>query len=355
MPPEVMTPIPQRQPSARVVERKVTDPTPLRQSLGSDGLPSPMASPEIMEEPLEDDGLIVAETDRHRIGARPSNGSLLPTVTRHHLSPSQVKASGSRSGIPPLRPPARSGTLPSPSTLVDAIPGKGELPLFQPAPFSRTSSKASIPSVNHSASNIGLSNLNPLRRHRSISGPGANGVIHHSHPNGLPYSAHRKGATPGSRLKLHTCTWNFDLQYSLRIPLGRPIPLATAVSISSVTGRSRIPAPILGAGPLSDSGIRLIVEQLPTPAATSAQAATGANKESLGSIVQAIHHADHGKGNPSELGKALKGFTDGEKTIFGVVDVDLAAFAGKGRTTRRFLLKGSKTNATIKVRGRRAG
>lgn len=75
----------------------------------------------------------------------------------------------------------------------------------------------------------------------------------------------------------------------------------------------------------------------------------GANKESLGSMVQAIHHVDHGKGNPSELGKTNRVTANEEKTTFGIVDVDLAAFAGKGRTTRRFLLKGSKTNATIKV------
>lgn len=34
---------------------------------------------------------------------------------------------------------------------------------------------------------------------------------------------------------------------------------------------------------------------------------------------------------------------------FGMIDIDLAPFAGKGRMTRRFLLKGSRTNATVKV------
>jgi Tfp pilus assembly protein PilW len=65
------------------------------------------------------------------------------------------------------------------------------------------------------------------------------------------------------------------------------------------------------------------------------------------SVLTATHHAahPHGSGNPSEGKKN----TSGEKMVFGIVDVDLAAFAGKGKTTRRFLLRGSRTNATIKV------
>lgn len=64
-------------------------------------------------------------------------------------------------------------------------------------------------------------------------------------------------------------------------------------------------------------------------------------------MMHAVHahvHGDHR--NPSE-----KHTTSGEtqKTVFGTVDIDLAAFAGKGRMTRRFLLVGSRTNATIKL------
>lgn len=130
----------------------------------------------------------------------------------------------------------------------------------------------------------------------------------------------------------------------MRIPLSKP---ATPTSGSLNPYRRQQSVPVLGAGPLSESGIRLVIEQLPTPAATSMQQASGADKESLGSVLAAAHHAahPHGTANPSEGKKT----TSGEKTIFGIVDVDLAAFAGKGKTTRRFLLRGSRTNATIKV------
>jgi hypothetical protein len=62
-------------------------------------------------------------------------------------------------------------------------------------------------------------------------------------------------------------------------------------------------------------------------------------------MVTAAHHAADGKGNPSERSH----HADSEKMVFGIVDIDLAAFAGRGKTSRRFLLKGSRTNATIKV------
>jgi hypothetical protein len=135
----------------------------------------------------------------------------------------------------------------------------------------------------------------------------------------------------------------------MRIPLSKP---ATQTSGSLNPYRRQQSVPVLGAGPLSESGIRLVIEQLPTAAATSMQQASGADKDSLGSVLSAAHHAahPHGTANPSEGKKG----TSGEKTIFGIVDVDLAAFAGKGKTTRRFLLRGSRTNATIKVSSARS-
>lgn len=94
-----------------------------------------------------------------------------------------------------------------------------------------------------------------------------------------------------------------------------------------------------------------MIEQLPSAAATNSQPATSVDKESFTSMLHAAHHASHsagkeGKANPSEKGGVA---AEKQKTVFGVVDIDLAAFAGKGKMTRRFLLRGSRTNATIKL------
>lgn len=159
-------------------------------------------------------------------------------------------------------------------------------------------------------------------------------------------SYHRKGTTPVKPLKAHTCSWEFGISHTIRIPLGKPIEHApgTATPGSRIPG-PRSAAPCLGNGPQSESGLRLIIQQLPTAAATSHGGPSAVNKDSLTSMVTAAHHAADGKGNPSERSH----HADSEKTVFGIVDIDLAAFAGKGKTSRRFLLKGSRTNATIKV------
>lgn len=382
-PPEAMTPIPQRQVSARQVKKEASDPTPLRQSVGPEGQLLPVASPEIMEEPLEDESLVMDSRRRKTSGGSGSGGSgggsigsmtesgssgslhgrtslppgVLHDPQRNVSTASSISQLGLGVAPPPKgrpmpnHPPARSGTFPSPSTLIDPLLTRGDPQPIRPNFMSRTVSTASQTNgLNHKASVSTLSSLNPLRRNHSFRGPGASttslGV------NGPAGSGHRKGITPGRRLKLHTCTWDYDLQHALRIPLGKPIPIPLTSGSFTSKGPRTPAAPLLGAGPLSDSGIRLIVEQLPTPAATSTQPANGANKDSLGSMTQAVHHIDYANGNPSELGggKASRGMTtDGEKAVFGMVDIDLAAFAGKGRTTRRFLLKGSRTNATIKV------
>ena len=128
----------------------------------------------------------------------------------------------------------------------------------------------------------------------------------------------------------------------MRIPLGKPIPIHAS---GSATPRLRGQAPVVGAGPLSDSGLRLVIEQLPSKAAVAAPTAIDNDKEGAAGAIQAakIHHQDKhhsAKGNNG---------ADTHKTVFGTVDIDLAAFAGKGRMTRRFLLVGSRTNATIKL------
>jgi hypothetical protein len=82
-------------------------------------------------------------------------------------------------------------------------------------------------------------------------------------------------------------------------------------------------------GPFSESGLRIVVEQRSgssRAAVDGSGATTTTDKVKVGK-----KHAGHGK------------------VTFGTVHVDLAAFAGKGKLSRRFLLEGSKTNATIKV------
>jgi hypothetical protein len=58
---------------------------------------------------------------------------------------------------------------------------------------------------------------------------------------------------------------------------------------------------------------------------------------------------DTGESEESKHDRAKDMMTKGKHTTFGKVDIDLAAFAGRGLTTRKFLLKGSRTNATVKI------
>jgi len=97
----------------------------------------------------------------------------------------------------------------------------------------------------------------------------------------------------------------------------------------------------------SESGLRLVVQQYPSKSATNASPAVG-DKDGMASVIHAVHHARHhnADNNPSERNS---GNAEGEKTVFGTIDIDLAAFAGRGKTRRRFLLRGSRTNATIKL------
>ena len=226
----------------------------------------PVESPERLDSPTEDEQM------KPR-GREDSNGS-----TSSYLTVPQPR------GRTLSHPPTRSGT--TDSTLLD--------PLFpRPGSLSRTLTMSTMSSDTPST------NTSP--RHRTISDSTVK-----------PHSTQRKGTTPARRLRLHTCTWDHELQHAIKIPLGRPIPPPSYGATTPT--RSQTPAPVLGSGPLSDSGFRLVFEQLPNNASQ--------------------HHHENGHK---------------DRTIFGIVDVDLAAFAGKGRTTRRFLLKGSRTNATVKV------
>jgi len=70
--------------------------------------------------------------------------------------------------------------------------------------------------------------------------------------------------------------------------------------------------PILGGGPLSVSGLKLDIEEV------------------------------------DQRGESVK-TPSGKDVLFGFVNIDLAPFADQGPVTRKFLLKNSKTNATIRV------
>jgi hypothetical protein len=223
------------------------------------------------------------------------------------------------------RPPLRSGTGPSVSVILDSLPRREEYnPPQRPNQPSRSASYGS--SVDGSISSTDT----PLGRQRSGSGP-----------NTKPTKASsRKGSTPVSSLRAHTCVWNFELQQTLKIPLGRPIPVS-----GTATPRIRGAAPVVGAGEFSESGLHLVIQQYPSKAATNSSPAVG-DEKGMASVIHAVHHVHHEGKNPSERNS---GNAESHKTIFGTVDVDLAAFAGKGKTTRSFLLRGSRTNATIKL------
>lgn len=151
-------------------------------------------------------------------------------------------------------------------------------------------------------------------------------------------STHRNGITPMKPLdKNHTCTWDQEIQLSVRIPISKG---------DGTTGKK----PTLGEGPKSSSGMKLEIQQLPTHIAHPKH-----NEESPHPQTHA--HATHntqGEKDEEDSGKHDKNgphphHPKGKPTAFGRVHIDLAAFAGRGRTTRKFLLKGSRTNATVQI------
>ena len=259
-----------------------------------------------------------------------------------------LAASTSRLRVPltnttPSMPGPRTGSSPSVAALMEGPSTEMPPPRL---PLSRKASSIAQPPTPSAATST--TSLNILNRKRTTSGPivGAHGPV-----------AHRKGETPAHPLKAHTCAWDFEVEHTLRIPLFKPIQSSTQPSTpgtATPTGRSRVapnPASTVGAGPLSESGLRLIIYQIPSSSATASIPATGANKDSLSSVMHAAHtaahHVDGKHGNPSE--GRQQSASETYKTMFGSVDIDLAAFAGKGLMTRKFLLRGSRTNATIKV------
>lgn len=126
-------------------------------------------------------------------------------------------------------------------------------------------------------------------------------------------------------------------------------------------------APLLGDGPLSATGLKLSIVETLTPAtnATSVGHSVPNPKiaDKIGSVAASNMHSpahnaairngsigpDIGESEESKRDRLKELMHKGKVSTFGKVNIDLAAFAGKGKTTRKFLLKGSRTNATIKI------
>lgn len=312
-------------------DKKSTDPTPLRQSSGTDALPGlvPMESPEqlLVEEPEEEEnGLGFAEEKRKSSGESSRTGG---------SGSSRIPSIG-LTGPAPEESSFYAGTIPRMGSEI-SLESENHLSVPFPKPRLTSSSeeKLSRPSVPRrkstdlpSSSQTSLPSFaNSLHlfkpRQRSSSG------LTVPKPSSIFSSTSRKGMTQTAALHAHSCSWNYELQYPIKVPLTKQVSASGTTTPSSSKSKPVGPsAPILGAGPLSDSGIRLIIEQIVQP-----------KKEG--------EEADGRTDDKAEQGRERKASL--ERVRFGVVDIDLAGFAGKGRTTRRFLLRGSRTNATIRV------
>lgn len=300
------------------VEKKGSDPTPLRNSLlGSDLQPveSPISAPDLNE----DAPLSLASRSMGGGGRDSASSSLYNQTSTAASSTSYL-------------------SVPTPRHSTDGSEG--------------TPTTTPTPEIQMERSNSKQTMSTSMSKSKST-------------PN--PYSTHRSGTTPNRPLdKNHTCTWNQELYLTLRIPISKSEERKAEV------GKNK---PVLGEGPKSGSGLKLMIQQLPTPSATT----TTQHKHSVDSEVHhspahsaAIHNASsnsnsnsHPNSNSNEKekeegegGKHEKitnhhhhhhHHSKGKATPFGRVNIDLAAFAGRGRTTRKFLLTGSRTNATVQI------
>ena len=257
------------------VDKKGSDPTPLRNSLlGSDLQP--------VESPVSAENQDTPTASSSMVGRDSASSSLY----------NQTSTAASSTSYLSVPVPTRQSTDEQRSA---------EVPI--PIPIERSSSRQTMSMSKSKSTNI---------------------------------STHRNGITPNKPLdKNHTCTWDQEINVSLRIPISK--------SDGSVGKK-----PILGEGPKSHSGLKLEIQQLPTHIShpkhnedaphphppTHAHAQGEKDEEESGKHEKTGQHSHHPKGKP---------------TAFGRVHIDLAAFAGRGRTTRKFLLKGSRTNATVQI------
>ncbi|WVR08459.1 hypothetical protein IAU60_005514 [Kwoniella sp. DSM 27419] len=332
-------------------EKKTSDSTPLKQVIepeqnDTDHAETVESPQSLVDEPaaMEETGAAGNRSRGASGSSRQSTQSIPPQINIHRPSvPNSLASSRNVSGasIPNQRsalsyprdmPPIRSGTNPSYSTLLDPIPGTSDTR----TPINRSMTSSTIAT---SASVVPSSRpmLTRLRSHTVNSRDAERDIM----------SEARKGTTPTHELHSHVCKFDYELNHTIRIPLGKPAP-QTAPNGYPYRSKTTGPAlPILGTGPLSESGLRLVIEQLPSSAIKDSPPSTdGIMDEALSTAIAVVHQADKKDHTPTESGIRKE---SREKTVFGIVDVDLAAFAGKGKMTRRFLLRGSRTNATIKL------
>lgn len=354
------------------VEKKGSDPTPLRQSVrrvesGLETVESPASfDPDSASYPHDDSSLDVAGASGSY--KPPSRSSTLPPT--HPLATSST-SSASRSLTPSASLPPTGPSSASSSTSHLSVPiARDFLPNQSatiPTPMERSGSQITTSAKStHSGSaassladqaSLGVRNGDrppALRRVRSISGASlqTSQLQTSKGKPAIPLSG-RRGVTQGRSLKSHTCTWDHDLQLALRIPISKERNNSSTPT-GSASGKVKINAPLLGEGPESASGLQLIIEQLPTSSAT----ATASSHSKTGEMGIPSHtpsrdgpheHSSVRSASTSTPTPTTAHSVKGERTVFGKVDIDLAAFAGKGKTTRKFLLGGSRTNATIKL------
>lgn len=278
----------------RLRGKKGSDPTPLRQQTDDNGR-------DIVEEP-EDLGDAESRSDD-------APTSSVPTLTTESAGSSRAQS------VHSLTPSLYSVT-PSINTTASG-------PSVKPFPSGlglTGAGGASTPSLASRSSTIPVTD--DLRRRvpsrastRSDLSLTIDPTLVASHnriPAAAPIdSSERKGQTPMCTIRSHTITWEYRLENVLRVPLGKPVAVP-----SSGGSHSRHPSPtpdkkslpVLGGGPQSDSGIKLEILQAPR-----------------------------------------EGEKDTEPKLFGYVNIDLAPFADSPPMARKFLLKDSKANATLRV------
>lgn len=228
--------------------------------------------------------------------------------------------------------------------------------------------------ISHKRS--GLFGRSKGKSKRRIGGRGGDSINADGSAAQPTHSTERRGTTPVRPLRDHTCTWDFPVTQLVKIGISQhalaasgsrhSLALAAAgethtpaisrtgssTSLANLTrhgehgvaphvqvnGRrpthpppgkkgssgSRSGPGQLGAGPHSESGLKLVIYQHTPPDADRARTTL------------------HGHGHAHAV-------------VFGVVNLDLAEYAsdeagmGRGGVSRRYLLKQGKTNATIKV------
>lgn len=371
-------------------EKKRSDPTPLKQFITSspkgEKLP-PVESPRLMEEPQEffddisspDGGMDDSnsrDSKSSKVSKKGSWGSKSsnsqenggpqinirkPTFTspstpflpnqesrQHHYSVPFPRAIGTNLRLPA---PVRSGTLPSYATLLDPA---DPVDLQRPLMPHRSASIASVSSSSSDTTDwpLGEQKRPATPRLRSSSGPGPSTTTFKDVDS---ISTHRKGETPIQPLRSHCCKWDFELRHTLRFPLSKPSPSASSAP------KGGQPTLILGNGPMSDSGLELTIFQYPAKpqaqqicSTPSPSLSDGSSPSIAQSAIQSVASGLNAVAGSKPMKKDVKQ-TRKERRFekspikFGTIDIDLAPFAGKGRMTRRFLLKGSRTNATVKV------